>query len=95
VVLGAKPKSEPFGGDGNRTKLGADASGDSLLGGLFLARRRVWMRFSSRFWGPVFLARRRVWMRLERRFSSSFMGVLGVFKASLQPDQLQVCWSFA
>jgi hypothetical protein len=33
VVLGAKPKSEPFGGDGNRTKLGADASGDSLLGG--------------------------------------------------------------
>ena len=54
VVLGAKPKSEPFGGDGNRTKLGADASGDSLLGGLFLARRRVWMRFSSRFWGPVF-----------------------------------------
>jgi hypothetical protein len=75
VVLGAKPKSEPFGGDGNRTKLGADASGDSLLGGLFLARRRVWMR-------------------LERRFSSSFMGVLGVFKASLQPDQLQVCWSF-
>ena len=33
-------------------------------------------------------------MRLERRFSYSFMGVLGVFKASLQPDQLQVCWSF-
>ena len=33
-------------------------------------------------------------MSLERRFSSSFMGVLGVFKASLQPDQLQVCWSF-
>ena len=32
-------------------------------------------------------------MRLERRFSSSFMGVLGVFKASLQPDQLQVCWT--